>query len=366
MSIPTPRPAKALPGIKLRSLGITNFKAIDHLRLEFPPPVLAEDPDIFVLGSRNGVGKTSVLEAIGLLVMLAEWWGLEPANASRGGIVIEDSGVTEISDALIREPKRPANIAAELESSQGKAYGVSVSITSGKSIAIQVSQSPTANISLGATDNRRFRTSLRMLLGHYPETLLLPPLLHFHSFRKIQEGGLPMSQLLSSAPEDGRATLLTSFKFLVIRSLMQKSGLLEDVDNVQWHSDFGSSFLEEIMQEFSGGSIRQLRPVSGNAFELRIQPLSGEASYSFDGLSSGQKEIISLLFLVWHYSQAQGNVVLIDEPELHLNAEWHVGLLRRLHETAPQNQYIVATHSADVFGAVDPERRILLKPDSAG
>ena len=47
---------------KLRRIEITNYKAIDHLVLDIPAPVMRGDPDIFVVGSKNGVGKTSLLE----------------------------------------------------------------------------------------------------------------------------------------------------------------------------------------------------------------------------------------------------------------------------------------------------------------
>ncbi len=55
------------PSIKLRYLKVQNFKALDFLEMEFPPPRMTEDPDILVIGSRNGLGKTSVLEACVLL-----------------------------------------------------------------------------------------------------------------------------------------------------------------------------------------------------------------------------------------------------------------------------------------------------------
>jgi predicted ATP-dependent endonuclease of OLD family len=55
--------------------------------------------------------------------------------------------------------------------------------------------------------------------------------------------------------------------------------------------------------------------------------------------------------------------VLIDEPELYLNAEWHWSLIRNMCQLAPDNQYIIATHSQDVFEAVDEDRRILLVPE---
>jgi predicted ATP-dependent endonuclease of OLD family len=57
---------------------------------------------------------------------------------------------------------------------------------------------------------------------------------------------------------------------------------------------------------------------------------------------------------------------LIDEPELHLNAEWHGDFVRQLHKLAPQNQYILATHSEEMFRSVDECYRAILVPDDNG
>jgi len=79
-------------------------------------------------------------------------------------------------------------------------------------------------------------------------------------------------------------------------------------------------------------------------------------------LSSGQKEIISTLYLIWKYTREIHSIVLIDEPELHLNHEWHSRFIQHLYEMAPDNQYIMATHSEKVFESAPPEKRVLLEP----
>jgi predicted ATP-binding protein involved in virulence len=78
-------------------------------------------------------------------------------------------------------------------------------------------------------------------------------------------------------------------------------------------------------------------------------------------LSSGQKEIIATLFLIWYQTRNKPGIVLIDEPELHLNPEWHRDFIRQLGRIAPNNQYIIATHSEDIFASVDKDRRFLLQ-----
>ena len=56
--------------------------------------------------------------------------------------------------------------------------------------------------------------------------------------------------------------------------------------------------------------------------------------------------------------------MLIDEPELHLNAEWHSQFIRYLYKLAPHNQYIIATHSQYIAESVEPYQRLLLEINS--
>jgi len=70
--------------------------------------------------------------------------------------------------------------------------------------------------------------------------------------------------------------------------------------------------------------------------------------------------MISTLFLIWSCTNTAPKVVLIDEPEQHLNAEWHRRFVYMLHKIAPWNQYILATHSKHIASAVDGEHQIML------
>ena len=82
-------------------------------------------------------------------------------------------------------------------------------------------------------------------------------------------------------------------------------------------------------------------------------------------LSDGEK---NLLAMVGHLSRrlAEHNpdlvnpleasaIVLIDEIELHLHPEWQRMIIPRLTKTFPNCQFIVTTHSPQVLSHVDPE-----------
>ena len=118
--------------------------------------------------------------------------------------------------------------------------------------------------------------------------------------------------------------------------------------------------MNDLLDFYVGGTISKLRPRADNSVDFRVQRDGENESFTFDGLSSGQKEVISTLFMIWYYTRERPRVVLIDEPELHLNLQWHRSFVGKLFDLAPRNQYIFATHSADFMDSVDPSRRLIL------
>ena len=99
-----------------------------------------------------------------------------------------------------------------------------------------------------------------------------------------------------------------------------------------------------------------------NSVLLKVCDINNEKIiFDFDDLSSGQKEIISTLFCIWFYTRYGKSIVLIDEPELHLNMSWQLMFVQMLKKIAPNNQYIMATHSEAVMRLVPFNHRILLE-----
>jgi predicted ATPase len=81
-----------------------------------------------------------------------------------------------------------------------------------------------------------------------------------------------------------------------------------------------------------------------------IQIRYGDESYS-DGLrslSSGERQIIALVYAATHMSQQK--IVLIDEPEISLHVDWQRKLIKRMAEQMGETQIIACTHSP-VIGA---------------
>ena len=60
-------------------------------------------------------------------------------------------------------------------------------------------------------------------------------------------------------------------------------------------------------------------------------------------LSSGERQIMTLVYAATHMSQQQ--IVLIDEPEISLHVDWQRKLIKRMSEQMGERQIIACTHS---------------------
>lgn len=350
--------------MRISQVNIRDYKAIDSLELRLPPPQTVDEPDAFVLGSMNGVGKTSVLEACAIGLMSVAY--MVPGSqriAGRG-------------NTFVRSGARVSHVEVSGQCG-GNAYASSIVISRAslnrnippERVPFEDHEAPDFFVRRRSDNERLFDINywLPLLFGMDSDPLIAPPVLLFHSYRKVREGNLAIESMVdadrstmthSHEPSDGRG-VLGAFKARLIQSMMARSGLFEGGDV---EADLVLEQLNGLMLEFAKGRIDKLRPQPDGTYELRVAPVNGSPSYGFDGLSSGQKEIIATLFLIWHMTRKSASVVLIDEPELHLNAEWQRLFVRTLWSLAPWNQYIMATHSEEVFGSVAQDRRILLQP----
>jgi predicted ATPase len=366
--MPPPSKTSPFPGLKLRRLEIENYKRLDSLTVEFPRPRMKGDPDVMILGSQNGGGKTSALECVGLLYLAI----LAGDDLFRR---MPDTGrFIDLADLLIKSGRNGAEISGGFEFN-GDAFEVRLKVSRSGKTSVSGAEPLRERIQ----DIKALRRSLRgdsledamlSLLAFNSEPLISPPLIHFNSYRKVQEGNpnlaamvdepLGRARFVYSRSRYGPAiSTISAFKMEMLRSLLGGAELFEGFNKQD--SEATVEFLNSLLRRYAGGSIEKLRPLPDNSLDFRITTGDG-ASFAFDGLSSGQKEIVSTLFLIWRHSQQSPCIVLIDEPELHLNAEWHADFVERLHEYGPTNQYVLATHSEQIFGCVDEDRRALLIP----
>lgn len=362
--LPLPEPLS----LRLKSLHIENYKAIDNLDIQFQGPKLSADPYVTVIGSENGIGKTSVLECCALLFLslsggdeFREWWH-----------VLDFMRYEELAldpfQIMIRSGAKWAKIRGTF-SLLDEEFTISLTCKQ-EHFSVEASSRPEQLASIFESKKRTaYRdeqvSSFLSLLGIVGEPMIVPPFLYFNSYRKIQEGNPELGMMMSGERHHWRRRFgpeyfpISAFKVEIVRALMGRQGLFESINEAE--ADAVVEQLNSLIVEYANGNLAKLRETKDRGVELRVNPTGSESSYPFDGLSSGQKEVISTLFLIWKYTRKQPGIVLIDEPELHLNAQWHRGFIRQLAKLQPNNQYIIATHSEHIFDSVDERNRMLLQ-----
>ncbi len=348
-----------MPPLRINKIRLENFKAFEEFELEFPPPRMEGDPDVTVIGSRNGIGKTSILEACALVYYVL------PMDKRERSLMFDREN--RIGELFLRANERVASVDSEIQG-QSSSGNFKVTFTSN-----EVNLSGSIEGRSKRDDLRRYRRrevegDIVNLLGWEPNPLVTRDLLYLHSYRKISEGDGEFSEIMRGARKkyfDLREyprrydAILAVFKLQVLQLLFGKSGVFEDVDSA--YSKGRLELLNDLVDRYANGTFEKLRAGNENRIQLRVTLNDGSGSIPFDSLSSGQKEIISTMFLIWNHTKDQPGLVLIDEPELHLNYEWQQTFIRTLHELAPWNQYIISTHSEAVFGSVDADRRVILE-----
>ncbi|MGI9255939.1 MAG: AAA family ATPase [Salinispira sp.] len=344
------------PSIKLRAISIKNYKGIDSLSIDFPAPTLSGDPDILVMGSENGLGKTSVIECCALLLMCLSTKKNELKIKEIDSVI----SAIDISDLLIRVGAEAAEITGNIIINDG-AVEMTIRIT--RNGTVKISRNiPHLELFVNDIDVNEL---IAAICGVSPNPVIENIFLLFHSYRKVQEGSPPLAMITIDSrramlPYQRMGMPLSEFKNTVMRLLVTRADLFEFASDKEPEEIINT--LNDLVKYYAGGTIQKLRP-SANAIDLRITPVDGGESVPLDGLSSGQKEIISTLFLICYHSKNKPLIVFIDEPELHLNAQWHRSVVNNLLKRAPQNQYIIATHSEDVMDSVYKDRRILLRQE---
>lgn len=298
----------------IREIKICNFRGISELALSFVG-LQNEPTQVVVIGGPNGSGKTSVLEAC--------LW----ASGYAGSL-------------------------------NGKTGGAAV--RAGAS-SFQV------EISLQA-DNHVFKHSY----DNFPNPK--PPHNHFNStyFSSSRAPGLVGALGITAGkrgrlPDRTQHNRLSRIKQYLINS--RAHDLFPAISSIERNetSRFETLMapLNEAWNMFYPGQRFTVEPVSEDpnaGFDVFLTA-AGCPRLSVDVLSSGQLEIFSFAggLLV---DIAPPGLIVIDEPELHLDPQWHRHLVRALMYLRPECQFLLATHSPEIYDSVHSfQRHFLVSPD---
>lgn len=152
---------------------------------------------------------------------------------------------------------------------------------------------------------------------------------------------------LSSRYNDVRHTLFRMVESQK-REIADKAFALRDTGQGAMPLNF-----PDVLKPFKDAFWQLLAPKSLVEVNTRDQKIYYEFNgqkLSFDTLSSGEKEVVNIVFDFLLRDPADC-VVMFDEPELHLHPELSYKLLQTLSSAGKRNQFIFSTHSPEIISA---------------
>ena len=325
--------------MKLKSVTIENYRAIENLELHL-------DPTLTVLHGDNGHGKTSVLSAIAVGLGAVEILGpylhksnIDFSEEDRREGAEYPQVVVESTDGLIGKRRGDDHLdnyrMADLEHSYAK-------------LDKHFRSTPEDDMPIVA-----FYGTERRVSG-VPEWVISQPGSRFRSSRlDALEGAL-------SAHTDFEG-FLAWFYFKRYEELQEREDR-EDSDYQLKEVSVIRKAITSMLSEVSNPRI-ELNPLR---FVVSQKSEEGRADkLSLNQLSGGYRIVLALAADLAR-RMAQGNphmddplqseaIVLIDEIELHLHPAWQQRILNDLLRTFPNAQFIVSTHSPQVLTTVEPQ-----------
>ena len=340
--------------MKLHSLAIENFRAINKQFFNFTD-YLGRPRTISLIVGPNGSGKTSILDAIHIVVKVFE----NPRNPKfREGL---DYTVAQLVRGRGKIAKITFDFSIEKEEAQAinKVYS---ELKLNQHFDFSKPEIPPLNIPAKVTwsfpnPNKKFSSSYYYRYLHKNAVKVLGArgrvsqavarnMFYDEMFEKI--GGVCYL--------DQRRTIRLSKSFLYEPNAENREhgdilSWLNDYyrKNVTWNEErYGESYWKRIQRLFNEicEPAELIGLESGPDIETLILRKNG-VEYDLQQMSSGEHQILRILVGLTSET-AKNSIVLIDEVELHLHPTWQKNLIHVLREDSSNNQYIFTTHSPAV------------------
>ena len=314
--------------MKLKRLTLTNFRVFEQATFDF-------QPDMNLLVGVNGVGKSSVLDALRML--LSEAFSDEKGS---GSLPFADDDFTV----------GHYNLTVGLQFTNGGSY----SVTRKRHAA------STGRGGGWATGGRQIPRDIAEL----PIAVYFSPRRSIPTYRKpsrqASAGGRAAAYADALSPSRG----LQVYEF-VDWMLAQTAFSREEADPIATRR---LQVLQSAAIQFLENYTR-LEAVTGERTIVLLD--EDENPLNIKQLSDGERCLLALVFdLARRLSQANPEmndplrdgkaVVLIDELDLHLHPRWQRTVVEKLTKTFPNCQFIATTHSPQIIGECDPAGLILL------
>lgn len=375
--------------MRLRSLHVKNFRALESIDVDF-------ESRVNVIVGPNAIGKTTVLEAIRLVKgVVASRSPNETTQALVSlGAVAPYNPQRIVSSAIARDPRQKIEIRCryQLDSSEIDILtGAIPEIVTDLAIKSTGQNPQNANFNLAflssvqgkavlASFDRTVKEALERVRNGtqdlYLDLQFDPVSGRFESsdvlggafFAFLDSRNRPSQTVFSYFPADralppgeqpvqlGAADAANQIESHVSQPQLKYSRLKNTIFNALVTSPAEREELEKEFARIFGGILkgRKIGGVGVNnlgLLSIQVQDLDTGRTFELDGMSSGEKGLI-LTFLLIGRSIVDGGIILLDEPELHLNPAVCKDLLAFLVENyvvRKNLQAIICSHSPEIL-----------------
>ncbi|MEI6443155.1 MAG: AAA family ATPase [Nostocales cyanobacterium ELA583] len=337
--------------MKLHSLEIKNFRAIKDISLDFTDLLSRPRPINLVVGP-NGSGKTSILDAIHVVVKVFE----NPQNPElREGLeynvqqlVRGRANITQITFEYSIE-KNEAEAINDVYSSLGlkQHFNLSKSVTPLESPAKVIWYYPSRKPNNLCDHDMSPRNSIRVLGARGRAS---------QAISKNRQTSQIFDRIGGVCYLDQRRTvrLFKTFNKQNIEDQNAHSDVLSWLieyyrKHRTWSEEkYGESYWKRVQRLFNKICFPSelIGLESGPDSDTLILKRNG-VEYDLLQMSSGEHQILRILVGL-AADTARNSIVLIDEVELHLHPAWQKRLIQVLRGDDSNNQYIFTTHSPTV------------------
>ena len=323
------------------ALKLRNFKGIAELDLTL-------DESLTLLAGVNGVGKTSVLEA--LLATVTYVWGMIPPHRQP---------LFSFSERVARAGTTRTEIVLELGTPDPSPVIV------------------TLEVSEHDLDLDRARSSQWERLSVENQSPL--PLVVYYEQNRVTRPDASRRNVSFSSQQNRDTSLQTTvtspreFKAWFFEKETDEGQEIRERQDLKY-ADPELAAMRQLLEKLDGFTAIRSRKRSGSIERILFLEKDG-ADIPFDSLSGGEQAFFLLAAdLARRLMLASPDtpvaeapaIVCIDEIELHLHPAWQKRILRTLMDTFPSCQFIVSTHSPQVIGGVEARHVRLIEPAENG
>jgi len=352
--------------MKIKELELNNFRGFEHLKIEFP------DNNLAVFIGTNGSGKSSVLDALGVLLvsLIKEVLKKNQYDLPTIGLLFNENKINNNDINTFKKELKIFLATSDLQEiviqnyrekpwGNNKFHNINkqdINLDQNGSIPTLIHYRVNRIVqSLTKTENNDLvKERIHLSKLHAYANALNSGITQFNDFivwfkEAIEDENAEKIRRESFEYRDTRLEVVRQALKKLLNNL--SSDLYENLRIIRLNN--GQFIFEGLDREF-------LLAINKNGIELDINQLS-----------DGEKTLIMLVCDIARRltianptlkNKLEGEgVVMIDEIELHLHPKWQRNVLPALQKTFPNIQFIVTTHSPQVLGGVERESVFILK-----